>query len=251
MKRILSILLAVVMCLSITTIVGTSAGAYTAEAKSNGLTVTMLKNKIPDATEYKTQDIFKIYFNKKLIKPTDANLSFSNTKSAKGGIIFKNNKSKLHGYSEPKVKKYTFTAKYKYNKKVYSTKISIIIYKRFFIFSKQSRKMLGATEYLYYKGNNKTTQKNYCVTILKEYDKACDKELDKAKALSFNAFIKSKLSSNNYKTVNNYIKKKLPKNCNEMVDNSLQVNRKKSSIKGFNFNSGNIIYQIYTLKKGA
>lgn len=106
MKRILSILLAVVMCLSITTIVGTSAGAYTAEAKakSNGLTVTMLKNKIPDATEYKTQDVFKIYFNKKLIKPTDANLSFSNTKSAKGGIIFKNNKSKLYGYSEPKVK---------------------------------------------------------------------------------------------------------------------------------------------------
>lgn len=244
MKRILSILLAVVMCLSITTIVGTSAGAYTAEAKakSNGLTVTMLKNKIPDATEYKTQDVFKIYFNKKLIKPTDANLSFSNTKSAKGGIIFENNKSKLYGYPEPEVKKYTFTAKYKHNKKVYSAKISLIIYCRFSPFRRENYKMLGATEYLYYKGNNKTTQKNYCVAILKEYDKAYDKELDKVKTLRFNAFIKSKLSSNNYKTVNNYIKKKLPKNCNEMVDNSLQVIRKKSSIKGFNFNSGKIIY---------
>lgn len=244
MKRILSILLAVVMCLSITTIVGTSAGAYTAEAKakSNGLTVTMLKNKIPDATEYKTQDVFKIYFNKKLIKPTDANLSFSNTKSAKGGIIFENNKSKLYGYPEPEVKKYTFTAKYKHNKKVYSAKISLIIYCRFSPFRRENYKMLGATEYLYYKGNNKTTQNNYCAAILKEYYKAYDKELDKVKSLKFNSFIKSKLSSKNYKTVNNYIKKKLPKNCNEMVDNSLQVIRKKSSIKGFNFNSGKIIY---------
>ena len=246
MKRILSILLAVVMCLSITTIVGTSAGAYTAEAKakSNGLTVTMLKNKIPDATKYKTQDVFKIYFNKKLIKPTDANLLISNTNSSKGNIVFSKDKTVLYGTSKgSEVHKNTFTLKYKQCNKVFSKNISLIIYSRFSPFHISDYNMLGATEYLYYKGNNKTTQKNYCVAILKEYDKAYDKELDKVKTLRFNAFIKSKLTSNNYKTVNNYIKKNLPKGCNKMVDSAIQVNRKKCSIKGFNFNTGKIIYK--------
>lgn len=245
MKRILSILLAVVMCLSITTIVGTSAGAYTAEAKakSNGLTVTIKHNKIEDRISHNTNNYFKFYFNNKSIKPTDSNLSFSNTTSSKGDICFEKNKTKFYFTSKGcDVHKCNFTVKYKYSKKVYSRKISIIVVSNFSPFHREDFKMLGATEYFYYKGNNKTTQNNYCAAILKEYYKAYDKELDKVKSLKFNSFIKSKLSSKNYKTVNNYIKKKLPKNCNEMVDNSLQVIRKKSSIKGFNFNSGKIIY---------
>lgn len=246
MKRFLSILLAVVMCLSITTIVGTSAGAYTAEAKakSNGLTVTIKHNKIEDRISHNTNNYFKFYFNNKSIKPTDSNLSFSNTTSSKGDICFEKNKTKFYFTSKGcDVHKCNFTVKYKYSKKVYSRKISIIVVSNFSPFHREDFKMLGATEYFYYKGNNKTTQKNYCVAILKEYDKAYDKELDKVKTLRFNAFIKSKLSSNNYKTVNNYIKKNLPKGCNKMVDSAIKVNRKKCSIKGFNFNTGKIIYK--------